>query len=300
MGDGLAGGEDAEDAAGLLGMSVVVAPWAPSPSGAPTPHRASVAGRSLTFRTARVVLTTTRVASAADPEPRTKAHRWALARRPAGGPLPSAVGGWPSSRSVASSPGRLAEPGGVGHGAVGRRACRGATGCPRPRRHAGSMHLSAPRRGVRSTLPRAVPRGRGAAQVSRAGRTAVAGPAFGVGTAAHLVRTARLGRSHLPVGTIRRRPEANDRHAGTWARSAPYGRSADKGDGAVVPATPPRLGPPCAGSRPPGPRNGPSVAVVHLPQRSPGAVDAALHGAARGDAEAFAALYDLCSSTSTA
>ena len=33
-----------------------------------------------------------------------------------------------------------------------------------------------------------------------------------------------------------------------------------------------------------------------LPQRSPGAIDAALRGTARGDAEAFADLYDLCSS----
>ena len=37
-------------------------------------------------------------------------------------------------------------------------------------------------------------------------------------------------------------------------------------------------------------------AVDPQPQRSPGAIDAALNGAARGDAEAFAELYDLCSS----
>jgi RNA polymerase sigma-70 factor, ECF subfamily len=35
--------------------------------------------------------------------------------------------------------------------------------------------------------------------------------------------------------------------------------------------------------------------VDPLPQRSPGAIDAALRGTARGDAEAFADLYDLCS-----
>ena len=55
-------------------------------------------------------------------------------------------------------------------------------------------------------------------------------------------------------------------------------------------------GPPCARSRPPEPRSGQTGAVDLQPQRSPGAIDAALHGAARGDAEAFAELYDLCSS----
>ncbi len=179
---------------------------------------------------------------------------------------------------------------------------------PRRRRQARSTDPGAPRRGVRSTLP-------GPSRGDGGGTGLPSGPGCRLLVGSSASGRLRIGANGVSVSEVtspaadppgeRRRISTMREHGarcGVLERPVRPARATARhrrGHSRIGP------GPPCARSRLAAPlpaararpaRSGQTGAVDPLPQRSPGAIDAALHGAARGDAEAFAELYDLCSS----
>ena len=198
MGDGLAGGVHPEDAAGLL--QPVVALVASVAEGPPLRTRPVWQADRLTFRTSTGGATTTSGGGPSRPR--------AAAEGSPAGPCPPAGrgthcrqqrGGWPGSRERGQQPRRAGGAReGSDHGAVGRWASPRFDRLPRRRRQARSTDPVLPAGGSgRRSLGH--PAGTGAAQVSRAGRTAVSWSGVRRRDGCGLVRTARLcPKSHHP------------------------------------------------------------------------------------------------------